>query len=99
MSRQVIRSLVERLRMADEKLEAFAYLDAEGRIARMLLDVATSEQEHVSLSHEELSHMSATSRQTTTRILGEWEEHGYVQLARRGITVTDRHALEALAQL
>ena len=40
LSRHIIRSLVQRLRAADEKLEAFAYLDAEGRVARVLIDVA-----------------------------------------------------------
>lgn len=98
MGREVIRSLVHRLRVADEKLEAFAYLDAEGRIARMLIELA-GEGKRARASHEELSHMAATSRQTTTRILGEWQDSGYVRLSRRGITVEDREALTALAQL
>jgi CRP-like cAMP-binding protein len=98
LSWHIIRSLVQRLRVADEKLEAFAYLDAEGRMARALLDVAGAATD-VRASHEELSHMAAISRQTATRILGEWEQAGYVALARRGITLTDRPALVAMAQL
>jgi CRP-like cAMP-binding protein len=98
MSRHIIRSLVDRLRVADEKLEAFAYLDAEGRLARTLLELARVGHE-ISLSHEELASMAATSRQTATRVLGEWEDAGFVDLARRGINVKDREALLALAQL
>ena len=99
MSRQIIRSLVQRLRRADEKIEAFAYLDAAGRISRTLLDLNPESGNPVKVSHEELSHMTATSRQTTTRILGEWSDLGYVELARRGILVKDPEALQALAQL
>jgi CRP-like cAMP-binding protein len=99
MSRQIIRSLAQRLRAADEKIEAFAYLDAEGRIARTVLDLDRRMGEPLRVSHEELSHMSATSRQTTTRILGDWEDEGYVELSRRGIVVKDREALDAMAQL
>jgi CRP-like cAMP-binding protein len=97
-SRHIIRSLAERLRAADEKLEAFAYLDAEGRLARTLLELSLVESA-IRLSHEELSHMAATSRQTATRVLGEWEEAGFVDIARRTVTVKDREALLALAQL
>jgi CRP-like cAMP-binding protein len=99
MSREIIRALIQRLRVADEKLEALAYLDAEGRIARMVLDLAREDAGSISVSHEELGHMAATSRQTTTKILGEWEELGYVQLVRRGVNIQDRRALEILAQL
>jgi CRP-like cAMP-binding protein len=99
MSRHIIRSLVQRLRAADEKIEAFAYLDAGGRIARTVLDLDRGRRESIKVSHEELAHMAATSRQTTTRILGEWEEAGYVDLSRRGITVKDADALHLMAQL
>lgn len=97
MGQRIIRSLVQRLRAADEKLEAFAYLDAEGRVARVVLDLLRDER--VQASHEELAHMAATSRQTTTRVLGDWEEAGYVTLSRRGLAVKDMDALQALAQL
>jgi hypothetical protein len=43
--------------------------------------------------------MSATSRQTTTRILGEWQDSDFVGLSRRGIVVKDVGALEAISQL
>jgi CRP-like cAMP-binding protein len=99
MSRHIIRSLVQRLRAADEKIEAFAYLDAAGRIARTVLDLDRGRRESIKVSHEELAHMAATSRQTTTRILGEWEEEGYVDLSRRGILVKDADTLHLMAQL
>lgn len=96
---QIIRSLVQRLRAADEKLEAFAYLDATARVARTVLELDRQGGQPVVVSHEELSHMAATSRQTTTRILGEWEERGFVELSRRGVLVRDADALALLAQL
>jgi CRP-like cAMP-binding protein len=99
MTRHIIRSLVQRLRAADEKIEAFAYLDAEGRIARTLSQLDQGRGESIRISHEELSHMSATSRQTTTRILGEWQDSDFVGLSRRGIVVKDVGALEAISQL
>lgn len=99
MARTIIRSLVQRLRTADEKIETFAYLDAAGRIARTLIELDRGRQEVLTLSHEELGNMAATSRQTTTKILGEWQDEGYVELARRGILVKDGVALAALSEL
>jgi CRP/FNR family transcriptional regulator, cyclic AMP receptor protein len=99
VSMEIIRSLVRRLRATDEKLEAFAYLDAEGRIARVVLDLHRQQTGTVAVTHEELAHMAATSRQTTTRMLDEWREQEYVTLTRRGITVRDEEALALLAGL
>jgi len=74
MARQIIHSLVQRLRVADENMEAFAYLDAHGRIARVVLRLEAHPPGPAGISHEELSHMAATSRQTVTRILDEGGE-------------------------
>jgi CRP-like cAMP-binding protein len=97
VSMQIIRSLVQRLRATDEKMEAFAYLDAEGRVARCVLTLHRQNQGTIRVSHEELAHMSATSRQTATKVLDEWQDLGYVALTRRGITVNDHEALLLLA--
>jgi CRP/FNR family cyclic AMP-dependent transcriptional regulator len=99
VSQQVIRSLVTRLRAADQKIEAFAYLDAAGRVARVLLELDHQPGVVLNLSHEELGNMAATSRQTTTKVLGEWEGEGYVELSRRGIQIMDRDALGLYAQI
>lgn len=98
ISRHIIRVLVQRLRSTSDKLETFAYLDAKGRIARTVLDLARIGEEALHVSHEELASMSATSRQTTTRILGEWEESGFVDLSRRGIVLKNPEALSVMAQ-
>jgi CRP-like cAMP-binding protein len=99
MSRHIIRALVQRLRLADEKLEAFAYLDVAGRIARALLDLRGNRTGAIHVNHEEIGHMAAASRQTTTRVLGEWEDAGYVRRSRSSLTVVDMDALVTLAQL
>lgn len=99
ISRHIIRSLVQRLRAADEKIEAFAYLDAAGRVARTLIELDGGRGASLKLSHEELAHMAATSRQTTTRILGEWQDEDFIEMSRRGVRVKDGEALQAMAQL
>lgn len=99
MSREIIRSLVQRLRTADEKLEAFAYLDVKGRIARTILELDRGQGKIIHVSHEELSNMAATSRQTATRVLDEWEDAGWIDLVRRGLRATDVDALTAVAEL
>jgi len=98
ISMHIIRVLAQRLRASNEKLESFAYRDAKSRIARTVLELDRTHAEPVHVSHEELSNMSATSRQTTTRILGEWEASGYVELGRRGILVKNVEALSVMAE-
>jgi CRP/FNR family transcriptional regulator len=49
------------------------------------------------LTHEEIGQMICTSRETVTRVLGEFRRQQIVGLARNSILVRNRHALEAVA--
>ena len=50
-----------------------------------------------SLTHEEMAQMICTSRETVTRVLGEFKRKDIVSLADKAIFVRNRKALESLA--
>ncbi|MCL2660033.1 MAG: Crp/Fnr family transcriptional regulator [Acidobacteriaceae bacterium] len=101
--------------LAENYREAFLYArrlalsgSASGRLARLLLDWATtspsassSKQElrfTMALTHEELANMTGTSRETVTRTLNRFERDGLI--ARQGVLIIIRNAqrLNQLAQ-
>ncbi|GAC1520244.1 MAG: hypothetical protein NVS3B1_02850 [Marmoricola sp.] len=47
----------------------------------------------VKLTHEQLAALAATSRETTTKVLGEFADSGLISLGRGRITVLDPAAL------
>lgn len=51
----------------------------------------------VRLTHEPLAELTSTSRETATKILGEYAARGLVDLARRRITVLDADGLRGEA--
>jgi len=51
----------------------------------------------IRLTHEQLAALAATSRETTTKILGEFADRGLVTLGRARITIVDRVELGRLS--
>jgi CRP-like cAMP-binding protein len=49
------------------------------------------------LTHEQLAALAATSRETTTKILGEFADRGLITLGRARITILDRIELSRLS--
>lgn len=49
------------------------------------------------LTHEQLAALAATSRETTTKVLGEFADRGLISLGRGRIAVIDRQRLEAIS--
>jgi len=52
----------------------------------------------VRLTHEQLAELVGTSRETTTKVLGELREMGLIELRRGTVALLDLRALEAFAQ-
>ena len=54
-------------------------------------------REQVAITHEQLAALAGTSRETTTKILGELAELGLISLGRGRITILDRPGLADFA--
>jgi CRP/FNR family cyclic AMP-dependent transcriptional regulator len=88
--------LARRLRRADEKIGGLVLLDVPGRIARLLLDLAAEAGDDVidkPLTHQTIAQMIGASRETVSRAMKDFQEHGWIGVERRKIRLADRAAL------
>ena len=72
-------------------------------MARLLLEWAADGETtddgvriKVAFTHEEMAQLIGTSRETVTRLLGEFREKGLAQLRGSTLTITNKPALERL---
>ena len=96
----LLRELSRRLRRADEKVGSLVLLDVQGRVARLLLDMAGEEGgERITrrLTHHTIAQMIGSSRETVSRTMRDLTDKGLIAVQRRDIVVRDRAALEQAA--
>ncbi|MEN9773665.1 MAG: cAMP regulatory protein [Pseudomonadota bacterium] len=78
----LMRSLVQRLRAADRKIETLALLDVYGRVARVLLDssevVNGDRVVRNRLTRQQIAKMIGASREMVSRVMKGLETEGYV---------------------
>jgi CRP-like cAMP-binding protein len=97
---KLLRVLVQRLRRADEKIGSLVLLDVNGRVARLLLDLADEAggpRITRKLTHHTIAQMIGSSRETVSRAMRELTDRGYIEVSRRDITLTQPEALRQLA--
>lgn len=87
-----------RLQMSGKRESALAFLDAQARLARLLLELEEQEQDkgYVTISQEELAHKTGLIRQTVAKVLGKWRRAGWLITGRGRILILNREALEKL---
>lgn len=96
----LLRELTRRLRRADEKVGSLVLLDVNGRVARLLLDMAEEEGgDRISrrLTHHTIAQMIGSSRETVSRTMRELTDKGFIDVTRKDILLRDRAGLEAAA--
>jgi CRP/FNR family cyclic AMP-dependent transcriptional regulator len=79
-----MRSLVQRLRVADRQIESLALLDVYGRVARLLLDMAeqTVDGRMVvprKVSRQDIAKMIGASREMVSRVMKDLQQRGLIQ--------------------
>jgi CRP-like cAMP-binding protein len=100
----VVRLLLEitaqRLSASRARESALAFLDAAGRIVRILLqlDQENIEKGYMILSQDELAQRTGLARQTVGKILGRWRRAGWLLTGRGRIMLLNRAALEQVAE-
>jgi CRP/FNR family transcriptional regulator, cyclic AMP receptor protein len=96
----LLREMSRRLRRADEKVGSLVLLDVQGRVARLLLDMAAEEGgERITrrLTHHTIAQMIGSSRETVSRTMRDLTDKGLIAVQRRDIVIRDRAALEQAA--
>ena len=101
----VLELVTERLRDADRKRAEFGSMDAAGRLAARLVELADQHGQpsgsgvriDLALSQEELASWVGASREAVSRGLRMFRERGWIATRRRGITVLDVEGLRARA--
>ncbi len=97
---KLLKVLVQRLRRADEKIGGLVLLDVNGRVARLLLDLAEESggpKITRKLTHHTIAQMIGSSRETVSRAMRELVEKGCIEVSRREITITQADALRSMA--
>ncbi|WP_347241699.1 Crp/Fnr family transcriptional regulator [Thermus sp.] len=92
----LLEALYRRLRAAEERLWEVRHLSVAQRLARFLLRLGREGE--VVLSHQDLARMVGATRETVTKLLGEWALEGWVELGYRRVEVLDPKALARLAE-
>ena len=104
---RIIEGLGRRLAEVEQRLADTVLKTAPQRVAAVLCMLAAAAPveagllarrgAEVRLTHEQLADLVGTTRETTTKLLGELRDAGLVRLRRGGIVVLDRDRLRAAA--
>lgn len=91
---ELLSQMSKRIRDTNRKLEALAFLDVSGRIARTLLElcrepeaVATDDGHQIRITRRELGRLVGCSREMASRVLHAMEERGAIAIRGRDIVV------------
>jgi len=103
--RGMLVGLTQRLMELTNRLTALSGGRIEGRLARMLLKLATDVGQPradgvfipMALSRQELADMIGTTIETSIRVMSRWGKQHIVRTDKNGFTVLDRRALEELS--
>ena len=96
----LLKELSRRLRRVDEKVGSLVLLDVNGRVARLILEMADEEGgEKITrrLTHHTIAQMIGSSRETVSRTMRDLVEKGWIAVSRKDITIRDRPSLEGAA--
>jgi CRP-like cAMP-binding protein len=98
MAYAVMRGLVQRLRVADHKIESLALQGVYGRVANVLLESAIPDGSgaliiKTKVSRQDLAKMVGASREMVSRVMKDFEESGFIETLDSGVVrVWERRA-------
>jgi len=98
VARRLLDLIAHRLQRSGERESALAFLDAQARLALLLLELDKLEQEkgYITISQEELANRTGLIRQTVAKTLGKWRRAGWLITGRGRIVVLNHKALSEL---
>jgi CRP-like cAMP-binding protein len=94
----VLEMTANRLRVSSERESALVFMDAQARLAQLLLELDKQEVEagYITISQDELAHRTGLIRQTVAKVLGKWRRQGYLLTGRGRIVLLNHKALREL---
>lgn len=101
ISTRIAETLGRRLGEVEQRLSDAIFKSVPERIAGALAALSTSARPlgrgvQVKLTHEQLAALAGTSRETTTKVLGDLADQGLITLGRGRIIVLNEHRLRQL---
>jgi CRP/FNR family cyclic AMP-dependent transcriptional regulator len=104
ISARISETLGRRIGELEQKFSDAVFKSVPERIAGSLVTLAAATSGRglgrgiqIKLTHEQLAALAATSRETTTKILGEFADRDLIALGRGRITVLDQDRLRQLS--
>lgn len=99
---KLLKIMSKRLRLAQRQVRDLALKDTYGRLAGMLLMLGTEHGKETEegirielpLSRQELANLIGTTRETVTRILGDFKKYKCIELEKQAIILIDRAKLK-----
>jgi CRP/FNR family cyclic AMP-dependent transcriptional regulator len=100
LARRILDVTANRLRGSSERESALAFLGAQARLARLLLQLEQQapEKGYVTISQQELAQRTGQTRQTVAKALGRWRRAGWLITGRGHLMLLNRAALVKLEQ-
>ena len=94
---ELLEILSNRIRLLSAQLDSMTFLQADARIARLLLQ--SEKDGRVALTHEEIAAAVGVSRVTVSKTLGKFSASGDISTAYRKIIIKNRDRLEAMSEM
>lgn len=99
---QVVESyisiLIAMIRRLQERTEGLVFLDLQGRVAKLLLDLSGPDASlDLSMTQSELAAMVGGSRPSVNQVLKAFQARGYLAIQGKTLRIDQRGALERLA--
>ena len=99
---KIVEVLCHRLRRTDQVLAEVALMQLPTRLAKMMLRITENSSatpaEKIRFSQRELASMVGGTRESVNKCLRKWQSSGIVQVSESWIAITDRTALEQMAE-
>ncbi len=98
LAMELLEIQAKRIRLLSSQIDSMAFLQADARIAQLLLQYKTSinGKLFVNLTHEEIGSMAGVSRVTVSKILNVFVKKGMVKTNYRQIEILSTALLEEL---
>ena len=98
LTRRMLELTVSRLQNSSERESALVFMDAQARLAHLLLELDKQEEDtgYITISQDELAQRTGLIRQTVAKALGKWRRKGYLITGRGKIVLLNHKALKEM---
>lgn len=106
LARKIGETLSRRLRKSQDLVRSLAFLDAHGKVARVMFTLSREKGRvtaqgtvvDMRLTQYAIAKLAGLTRETTAHVLRDFHEAGYLRMSRGSITILEQMILARLAQ-